>query len=212
MISTRAADNTVTLVYVNQVGGNDSLVFDGGAYVNQGGRMIFEAPRWREGVSTVDVDLDRTARQRRENTTWRVDREAFVRERREARTIGWTDGPAANLPEFVYPTPANKSFFIPGDDPPADPRAAYFEDLILAMETGLDGYFRKTGAFTRIAIALSGGKDSALTLLLVHDYFRRRGVSGVRDLIHCFSLPTKFNSEGTKTIARSWRGARRQFQ
>lgn len=202
MIATRAADNTVTAVYVNQVGGNDSLVFDGGGYVIDCGRILFEAPRWREGISTCDVDLDRTARLRRENTTWRVDREAALRSGYDVTTIPCADGPSANLPEYVYPTPRGRSFFIPDERSASDPRSAYFDDLILAMETGLDGYFRKTGAFTRVAIAISGGKDSSLTLLLAHDYFRRRGIDDVRDLILCLSLPTRFNSAATRRIGR----------
>jgi NAD+ synthase (glutamine-hydrolysing) len=202
MISTRAADNAAAVVYVNQVGGNDSLVFDGGGYVNEGGRMLFEAPRWREGVSTVDVDLDRVARQRRENTTWRVDRETHLRAGREVRTVERADGPDANDPEYRFPTPSSRSFFIPPEPDGRGARRAYFEDLILAMETGLDGYFRKTGAFTRVAIALSGGKDSGLTLLLTHDYFRRRGVERLDEVIHCVSLPTRFNSDQTRSIAR----------
>jgi len=79
VISTRAGDNISTVVYVNQVGGNDSLVFDGGGFINQNGRMIFEAERWKEGMATKVVDLDRTTRMRYENTTWRNDQKEFFR-------------------------------------------------------------------------------------------------------------------------------------
>src|SRR5262249_20402228 len=75
MICTRAADNQATVVYANLVGANDGLVFDGGGFVAQNGRLLHEAPRFREGVSAATVDLDRTARLRLENTTWRTDQE-----------------------------------------------------------------------------------------------------------------------------------------
>ncbi|HEY6461373.1 MAG TPA: nitrilase-related carbon-nitrogen hydrolase, partial [Polyangiaceae bacterium] len=78
MIATRAADCQATLAYVNLVGANDGLVFDGGGYVAQNGRMLLDAPRFREGVAAVTVDLDRTRRLRTENTTWREDQEAFA--------------------------------------------------------------------------------------------------------------------------------------
>src|ERR1700722_46509 len=78
MIATRAADCQVTLAYVNLVGANDGLVFDGGGFVAQNGRMLLDRARFREGVEAVTVDLDRTARLRTENTTWREDQLAFT--------------------------------------------------------------------------------------------------------------------------------------
>src|SRR5581483_10363584 len=78
MMATRAADCQATVVYVNLVGANDGLVFDGGGYVAQNGRMVLVGERFREGIQAVTVDLDRTRRLRTENTTWREDQEAFA--------------------------------------------------------------------------------------------------------------------------------------
>ena len=78
LIATRASDNQVTLVYVNQYGGQDALVFDGGGYVNQNGRMLLETERWREGWTSSVVDLGRTRRLRRQNTTWRANAETYA--------------------------------------------------------------------------------------------------------------------------------------
>ena len=60
MICTRAGDNQCVVAYANLVGANDSLVFDGGGYVAQNGRLVHSAPRFVEGFSAVTVDLDRT--------------------------------------------------------------------------------------------------------------------------------------------------------
>ena len=200
LIATRAADHEVTLVYVNQFGGQDSLVFDGGGYVNQNGRMLFEAERWREGWSSVVVDADRTRRRRRENTTYRSHAEAYLETHEPVRVL------EAFLPGYetvglAYPAPAGKSFFLPAPGPAPSPEILWYEDLLSAMKTGLAGYFEKTGAFDRLGIALSGGKDSALTLLVAWLYARDRRL-GPKDFIHCFSLPTRFNSEMTRGIAR----------
>lgn len=204
LISTRAADNVATVVYVNQVGGNDGLAFDGGGFVNQCGRMVLEARRWNEGFSTVIVDLDRTSRQRRENTTWRSDREIFLRNEQSCKLVLAEDVRVNwNLSSYRYPVPANQSFFIPAATPALDPQEEYFHDLVEAMLTGLDGYFRKTGAFDRIGIAMSGGKDSALTLLIAHCYATKKlgkGGKELSDFIRCFSMPTRFNSSETKSI------------
>jgi len=208
MISTRAADSQATVVYVNQVGGNDSLVFDGGGYVNQNGRMFAEAERWREGLTTQVIDLDRTARQRHENTTWRTDAEEYLKSHPTVETVDFPDGPAAG-PDLDYPAPVSKSFFIPEDRPAANPRQEYFRDLIEAMIAGLD-YYAKTVRHGPIGIALSGGKDSVLTLIIARLYAERRfaglpekkKAAAIRDFIHCFSMPTRFNTAATQNISR----------
>jgi NAD+ synthase (glutamine-hydrolysing) len=206
MISTRAADNCATIAYANQLGGNDALVFDGGGFVNQGGRMMLEAPRWRQGISTVVVDLDRTARQRKENTTWRFDRQTFLGEGREVKVLDFNDDVhPGHDPDLAYPLGATKSFFLPADEPGPNPRDLYFQDLLEAITWGLGGYFEKTRAFRTIGISLSGGKDSALVLLVAYLFAARKFKDqplAVRDLIRCFSMPTHFNSETTKGIAK----------
>ncbi len=77
MLATRAADNQALLLYANAVGGQDGLIYDGGGFIFQNGRLVFEAPRFVEGWWSTVVDLDRTRRLRMENTTWRSDCEAF---------------------------------------------------------------------------------------------------------------------------------------
>jgi len=213
MITTRAADSQMTVVYVNQVGGNDSLVFDGGGFVNQNGVMLLEAERWKEGVTTQVVDLDRTVRMRSENSTWRRDCLEYCANHKLVKTISCSDGPQPNLPLYQYPVPPSKSFFLPPDTEPRSPKIELFDDLVEAMIMGLD-YFEKTKAFGKIGIANSGGRDSALTLILAWLYAKRKfdPVScthgqraykrTMRDFICCFSMPTRFNSEETRSIAR----------
>ena len=40
------------------------------------------------------------------------------------------------------------------------------DDLFEALATGVKSYYEKTGAFKSLGIALSGGRDSMLTLLV----------------------------------------------
>ncbi len=68
MLATRSADNQCALAYVNAVGANDGLIFDGGAFVFSNGRPILEGPRFRDGWVDATVDLDRTVRLRTEST------------------------------------------------------------------------------------------------------------------------------------------------
>ena len=53
----RAKENHVGLVYVNLVGGQDEIVFDGGSFVfDSRGRQVFQAPLFQEGLYIVDLD------------------------------------------------------------------------------------------------------------------------------------------------------------
>ena len=57
MLSASAADHGVAVAYVNQVGGNDALVFDGGSLlVSAAGRVLARAPLFEEAVLAVDLD------------------------------------------------------------------------------------------------------------------------------------------------------------
>lgn len=52
--ASRAAEAQLPLVYVNQIGGQDELVFDGGSFVlTKNGRMVQGLPYWQEAVATT---------------------------------------------------------------------------------------------------------------------------------------------------------------
>ena len=203
MLPTRSADNQTTIVYANLVGGNDSLVYDGGGFIVQNGRIVAEGPRWEEGVWDRVVDLDHTSRKRREATTWRADREAWLTQGELPNVIDCTDCPVyANQEGVAYPVPVSGNFFLPDavvQPVPKSIRDEYFGDLVSAMVTGLD-YYLKTGVFKKIGIALSGGKDSILTLLLAV-LFGRRQDWDLGEMIEAHSMPTEFNSEQTKSLS-----------
>lgn len=225
MIATRAADNQTTLVYANLVGGNDGLVYDGGGFVNQNGRPMLEAMRWREGWESQVVDLDRTTRSRREATTWRADAERYRRENVSVPLLPAT-GPTAERSHLAYPLPLGyrassgvgghvdhgdyPSFFLPAKLPAApNPRDALLDDFFEALALGVADYFRKTAAFDKLGIALSGGRDSCLCLLvawravqLIHPDLEGDALrDGCGKMITTFFMPTRYSSEGTQKSA-----------
>ena len=62
MLSERARDNSCAIVYVNQVGGQDELVFDGASMVlDAHGRLVARARRFESDLLVVDLDVDRPA-------------------------------------------------------------------------------------------------------------------------------------------------------
>lgn len=208
MLATRSGDNHCVLVYTNQVGGNDTLVFDGGGFVYDNGRNRLTAERWKEQVIFCDVDLDRTDRLRHEDTSWRTDAISFMANPANARPtlITSDEGPKANDYRFKYPIPENRSFFIPKNPRPALtlPSDLYFEEMLEAQVLGLGDYFEKSGAFKRFGIAMSGGKDSALAAVIAWRYAIEKGWTPeqINDRIRCYSMPTRYNSSTTRDIAR----------
>ncbi len=204
MIATRAADNQATLAYCNMFGGNDGLVFDGGGLVSQNGRAMLEAPRFREGFAAVTVDLDRTRRLRGENTTFRHDREAFAGPRVEQVSVAFDPKSRAAL---TFPAPAHKSFFLPGPEKPVDARAAFCEELLDALATGVGDYFEKTGAFKTIGVALSGGRDSLLCLWIARRWIDRKYGANAKakatEILRAFFMPSRYSSKETREAAEA---------
>ncbi len=63
MLCERARRAQASIVYVNMVGGQDELVFDGGSLViSPEGEVLSRLPQFRERVSVVDVPLGASAR------------------------------------------------------------------------------------------------------------------------------------------------------
>jgi NAD+ synthase (glutamine-hydrolysing) len=208
MIATRAADCQATLAYVNLSGANDGLIFDGGGYVSQNGRLLLDAPRFRQGVASVTLDLDRTRRLRSENTTWRQDGEASLSQVAAVTSVR-VDAPTLGRERLEFPVPANRSFFIPADPPRRTSRDAFCEDLLDALALGLGDYFEKNGCFRTIGVALSGGRDSLLVLAVARRWVDQRWAdlppperaAKARDLLRAFFMPTRYSSAATRAAA-----------
>jgi NAD+ synthase (glutamine-hydrolysing) len=124
------------VVYVNLVGGQDELVFDGGSMVvDSEGELIAIARRFEEDLLVTDVKLDGTAKER---GVW-------------------------NLAEPLVTLPQGESSptrqYIP---PFLAPQLDRVEEVYEALVLGTRDYVHKNG-FSRAVIGLSGGIDSALT-------------------------------------------------
>ena len=58
-VASRAREGDMPVIYVNQVGGQDELVFDGGSMVvDAAGDLCFQAPLFEEGLFGVALELD----------------------------------------------------------------------------------------------------------------------------------------------------------
>src|SRR5918999_3389944 len=80
MLATRARDNSCWIAFVNAVGAQDELIFDGHSLVlDQDGRIVARAPAFEEALLVVDVDPTTAVARRLRDAR----RRALARARRE---------------------------------------------------------------------------------------------------------------------------------
>jgi NAD+ synthase (glutamine-hydrolysing) len=177
MIATRAADDVVCLAFVNMVGGQDELVFDGGSLiVNERGEPVARGRQFTEDFVVADLDLDAVFHARLHDS----------RRRKEKRG-------AAEDTRVVLPALAAASApALPARETPAPlpPVAEVYEALVL----GTRDYVRKNG-FKHVVIGLSGGIDSSLVAAIAVEALGKENVSGV-------TMPSPYSSSGTRNDAR----------
>ncbi|HEX8496775.1 MAG TPA: NAD+ synthase, partial [Actinomycetales bacterium] len=147
----RASEAGCTLAYLNMVGGQDELVFDGDSVVvSAGGEVLARGPQFREELLVVDLDLAGST----------VDEHAAVE---GVVHVTLSDEQVASY----EPLPQVHA-----------PRLDEVGEVWSALVTGLRGYVRKNG-FTSVLVGVSGGIDSALVAALAADAIGGRGVHGV---------------------------------
>lgn len=206
MFATRSADNQVTYVYTNSVGAQDGLIFDGGGYIFQNGRQVLDAPRLVEGSAAAVVDLDRTLQLRSENTTWRRDSNEFIQRHRRVEVLECS-GTTADRSRLQYPAPTGGNFFLPSDQiPDRSPRQEQLDEVFEVLALGVKDYFVKTGGFHCLGVALSGGRDSSLTLLVAWRAAQMLATEHGHEeaeLLRAFYMPTRYSGEGTRAAAES---------
>ncbi len=177
MLATRAADDVVCLAFVNMVGGQDELVFDGQSFVfNERGERIARGRTFEEDFVVADLDLDDVFRARLRDS----------RRRKEK-----LDAPEAAPPIALAPRPAAARQELP--PPAADAEVGPLEEIYRALVVGTRDYVRKIG-FSHVAIGLSGGIDSALVAAIAVDALGAANVTGV-------TMPSPYSSPGTRRDA-----------
>ncbi len=176
MLSTRAADYGIAIAYVNQVGGQDELVFDGDSMVLDGaGNFIAEATPFTEQLLVCDLELEQVFRARLHDPRRRQLPEAQV----ERIVLSDVPGP---LTRPVLP-------------PPPWPVRDAIGDVYSALVVGTGDYVRKNG-FERVVLGLSGGVDSALGATVAADALGPEAVTAV-------ALPSRYSSEGSRSDAEA---------
>jgi NAD+ synthase (glutamine-hydrolysing) len=184
MLATRAADHGTHLFYVNRVGGQDELVYQGESlYVDPQGRVRARAAAFEEDLLLVDLTLEEGATARLAD--------------RPRRT------PAAGVAGDPHPNLAVRRVQVadrlpdPGVPvaPRLTPRPPDEEEVYRALVCATRDYVTKNG-FRAVHVGLSGGIDSSLVATIAADALGPERVTGV-------AMPSSFSSEGSLRDARA---------
>ncbi|MCA1942346.1 MAG: NAD+ synthase [Yonghaparkia sp.] len=149
LVTRRAVETDTVVAYVNIVGGQDDLVFDGDSVVVDGqGTILARAPQFVEHLLVVDVEAAAA-----------TDTELPPNVRR-VELAGGAAGGERPVPVDIAALPDDR------------------EQLWNALVTGTRDYVRKNG-FRSVILGLSGGIDSAVCAAIAADAIGAENVYGV---------------------------------
>ncbi len=178
MLQTRARDNVCYVAFVNAVGGQDELLFDGHSVVlDDEGEVLARAPGFEEALLMVDIEPEESVGRRLRD----VRRRSLENEREVV----------PDVPIVHIGTPR-----AAGEQVQAQiaPMLDDLEQMRLGLELGLRDYVEKN-RFQDIVVSVSGGIDSALVAAIASEALGP-------DRVHCVSMPSRFSSEETRRDAR----------
>jgi len=176
MLSTRASENNVVIVYVNTVGGQDELVFDGhSVVVDRKGRIKVRAKQFQEDLVFIDIDLSEGA----------GDREFAQDRRKNIESAGDKTFKKIHVTEAV---PSQRKRTLKNPAPKRirkllDP----LEEIYTALVLGTADYVAKN-SFKGVVIGMSGGIDSSLVASVAVDAIGSENVTGL-------FMPSQYTSE-----------------
>jgi len=172
----RAAEAGAALAYVNMMGGQDELVFDGDSIiVDAAGHLLARGPQFAEALVVADLDLPN----------------ADVSIRPGDAPADPRDGTHMTIHRVIVPrtgsAPAPSPAAPPGVEPgPVWPRLSPQAEVYAALVTGVRDYVEKNG-FRSAILALSGGIDSALTATIAADAIGP-------ERVHVVLMPSRYSS------------------
>ena len=176
MLATRARDGLCAVAYCNLVGGQDELVFDGrSAVFGPDGVVLARAASFEEELLVCDLELDASVHERLRDSRLRRGAPSSPPPARHDRASSRARARATLASSVALPPPASRTSC--GGTPPRADRLRAQERLRA----------RPAGAL--------GGIDSALVAALAADALGA-------DRVEAVSMPTRYNSEGTRSDAR----------
>lgn len=185
MLSVRANDNLAAVAYVNLVGGQDELVFDGASLIfNELGEVIARGKQFAEDFIVADIDLVKILRARLHDPHRRLDKKVLQEQQERVS---------------VVPLPFEPSEPKPSIEPRIEEPLTRVAEVYWALVLGTRDYLHKN-RMSDAVIGLSGGIDSSLTCCIAVDALGREHVTGV-------AMPGPYSSqhslEDSEALARN---------
>ena len=181
MLATRAADNELFLAYLNLVGGQDELVFDGASVIlDPAGEAVARGSQFEEELIVADLEVESVLRSRLRDPRPRKERTGILDQVGSSSVQAVSDYSANSRPSITRQEP--KSYDETGE-------------VYAALVLGTRDYVGKTG-FGKVLVALSGGIDSSLVAAIAVDALGPDSVVGI-------SMPSRYSSEGSIIDART---------
>jgi len=173
MLATRATDAHCAIVYVNQVGGQDELVFDGGSLVfDHEGTLLARGVQFVDELLIVDLPVPPVYRKRLLDPRGRLTEALLPTVQVSEEPVHHNDHLTASIAE------------------PLDRDRELYDALVL----GTRDYCVKNG-FADVVIGLSGGIDSTIVACIAADALGA-------DHVHGVSMPSRYSSEHSKSDAQ----------
>jgi NAD+ synthase (glutamine-hydrolysing) len=176
MLSTRAFDNVAIIIYVNLIGGQDELVFDGHSLVlDEKGHLLSRGKQFEEDLVVCDLDAESVFRARLHDPRWR--KEPLTLESQHwqtTRVMISSDSPAT--PKTPLQQRDVRVCGLPAE-------------VYAALVLGTRDYIHKNG-FEKVVVGLSGGIDSTLVATVAVDALGQSNVVGV-------AMPSRYSSPGS---------------
>ena len=176
LMQKRARENGVYLCYLNLVGGQDELVFDGcSVIVSPDGTTIARGRAFEEDLIVADIDASRARAKGARLPS------PFTGAHKRVEIV--------DLP--ALPSRARKQPIRPRRAKHLEPVEEVYRALIL----GTRDYVNKNG-FSKVVLGMSGGIDSALVAAIATDVLGADRVTGV-------TMPSEYTSKATLRDARA---------
>lgn len=181
MLRTRATDSSVVVAYLNTVGGQDELVFDGASMIiDEHGEVMARGAQFKEDLIVADIDLDAVFMRRL------ID----PRRRKQAEALDMAAPIEVALkPRKVGPAPGCTMQGLMCEE----------QEVYSALVLGLRDYVHKN-KFKGGLIGLSGGVDSALVAAIAADALGPKNVT-------CIFMPSPYTAhisgEDSMALARA---------
>lgn len=177
LVTSRGLECGAAIVYVNMVGGQDELVFDGSSFVvDAEGRLLAKGKSFTEDLIIADIGVFGTGRKASSGSRKQLKEIMREGEIVDHIKIPWTfakDRPAGRRRKTVH--------------------FSEEEEVYNALLLGTNDYVRKNG-FQGVVIGMSGGVDSALVTTIAVDALGKENVNGL-------FMPSKYTSNESREDA-----------